>query len=228
MVRAFPMAAEARVAGLGFVFVVGGMAGRAGLVFALEVEPGQLGELVATRAGRWLRGPVRAVRSMTGEAAGADLLAVRAGGLPRVAVAAGLARGGAGVGLVAARAGLVPARRRLAFLRVAAAAGRCLRARMGFVALVAAGVARVHLLVLLAVARLAAHLQLRRLVWQALVAAGARGMPDVDGDLLHARGVAGRAGGHVRRLEREVVRLVAPGTRHLCMLAMFGADAPVA
>jgi len=162
---------------------------------------------------------------MAGEAAGADFFTVRAGGFLRVAIAAGLARGGAGVWLVAARARLVPARRRLAFLRMAAAARRRLCARMWFVALVAAGVARVYLLVLLAVARLTTHLQLRRLVRQPLMAAGARGMPGVGGDLLDVRGVAGRAGGHVRGLQREVVRLVATGARHLCVLTMLGPDA---
>jgi len=40
MVRALLMAAEAGVAGFGFVFVVRGVAGGTGLMFALEVEPG--------------------------------------------------------------------------------------------------------------------------------------------------------------------------------------------
>ena len=102
---------------------------------------------------------------MAGEAAGADLAAVSAGGFCRVTVAAGLARSGAGVRLVAARAGLVPARCRLVFSSMAAAAGCRLRARMRFVALVAAGVTFVHERVLLLVTRLAAHLELLRLVW---------------------------------------------------------------
>jgi hypothetical protein len=144
------------------------------------------------------------VGSMAGEATGADLLAVRAGGLFGVAVAAGLARGGAGVRLVAARAGLVSSRRCLAFLRMAAAAGRRLRARMWFVALVAAGGALVHELVLLLVAGLAAHLPRLRQVWQA---GGSRCMWHAPCWWRPAdvRGVAGCAGGYVRGFEREVM-----------------------
>ena len=110
----FAMAAEAGIARGCRLLLVTAVAVHAVLMFVLDVQPGQRSELMAARARRWLGDPIGTVGSMTGEATVAQL-AVGACGLLGMAAAAGVACQGAGVRFVAARAVLVPARRRLAF-----------------------------------------------------------------------------------------------------------------
>ena len=92
---------------------------------------------------------------------------------------------------------------------------------MRFVALVAAGMARIDALALLLVTRVAPHLELLGVMRQALVAAGTRRMPFVGGDLLHVLPMAVGARGQLRGLEVEMMRLVATGAGDARVLAVF-------
>ena len=227
VIHALAMTAEARFTLVGLPLVVAGVAVHTVLVFRLQVQPGQLRGLMATLASRHLGGPIGAVGAVAGEAA-AGKCAVRTGGFLRMALAARLARRRARVRLVAIGASLVPGRRRLAFRCVAARAGRSQGTGMGLVALVAAGMAGVHQLLLRMVTGIAADLDLLGMVRQALVAVAARRVALVFRDVLHLFAVARSARGQARELEPELVRLVATGAGDVAVLAVLRTQAGMA
>jgi hypothetical protein len=159
---------------------------------------------------------------VAGEATRAQL-AVRARGLSSVASATRLEQLRAGVRLVATRARLVPARGRLRFHRMTAGARLALRARVRLVAVVAAGVSLVHALLLPAMARVTAFFERFGAVWQAGVTARAGSVTRVHGNALHLLAMARGAGGDVRQLQLEMVRLMAAGTGDIAVPVVLGA-----
>lgn len=147
---------------------------------------------------------------MAGETT-ACYLAVGSVTLVGVAGGARFLRGGSGVGLMTARAGLVALGRGLLLGSVASLAGRCLRSRMGLVTLGASRVPGEDLGALRGVAAVTAGLQRGWPVGQAAMTALAGSMSRVQRDLLDALLMTARADWWLGEPEHEVVRLVTVG-----------------
>ncbi len=207
------MAADARLALRRTRISVPRVTASAVLVLGSAVESRQRSDRVTGRA-RSQDLALGAVRPM---AAGAALLrsSMRRAGFIRVAPAARLDAGSAGVRLVAAPTILVPAWSRRVLRRVAAPARRRLGSRVRFVATSAARVPGARGRVLFGVATPAFGGRRFRSVRQAGVAARTVAMPAIRAGLLDAQRVAvGTERTHAER-ELKLVRLVAALARQI-------------